>query len=133
MRVAAPLADLPHHVGPGQVPLGPGLAEGALKVGVGDPVGHRVGVGALIPVPEERGRGTQMVATPITRVAAVNTGRAAATTRPPLGDLPVALAAADRQPDAPLRPADDLPPLRAGRPYPAAFAPCTRAPPRPGT
>ena len=37
-----------------------------------------------------------MVATPITRVSAVNAGRAAAAAIPPLGDLTVLLAAADR-------------------------------------
>src|SRR4029077_13991640 len=107
-RLAAPLAELAHHVGPRQVPLSPGFAEGLLKVGVADPVGHRISTGALVPMPEKPGRGTQMVATPITRVSAVNAGRPAAAAISPPGDLPALLAAADRQPDAPLGAADNL-------------------------
>src|SRR5262249_23747246 len=107
-RLAPPLADLAHDVGPGQVSLRLSLVDGVLEVGVGNSIGYRIGIGALVTVPEERAGGTQMIATPITRVSAVNAERAAAAAIPPPGDLTILLTAADCHPDAALSATDDL-------------------------
>ena len=130
-RGPAALADLADHVRPRQVPLRPRRGQRLLELLIGDAVGHRVDARAL-PGARNGARRTQLAPRVSPRVAAVDAGRAPAAALAPPGSAPLPAPGGSR-PRSPARRGARSPPPPAGPPCPAAFAPCTRAPPRPAT